>query len=521
MGFDHWKYRALDYIKLPEDPWPSPQVISILPVVFSFGIAYLVVRSLYRLYFHPLSHIPGPKVAAISHAYEFYHDAIRGGMYLWEVEKMHKKYGPVVRINPREVHIKDPHFYDEVYAPASRKREKDGHFVGVFGFPLSMIATVGHEQHRTRRALLNAFFSKKSVQALAGSVLAEQEAKLVARLTDAHADGKVVRLDDAYAALTADTISQYSWGRSSGFLDDPAFKNDIRAALDEISQFVHVARFFPILTSISRALPRELLRRLRPAATAVLDMQDMVTQSSTEQETAGGRGTVFDALRDESVSPQERSASRLEQEGLILVVAGTETTARTLTIASYHLFSNRPLLLRLRDELRTVMPTPDTDVSWSQLEQLPYLNAVVNEAIRLSFGPIFRSTRVAPTESLTYKKLVIPPGTPISMSTYFVHMDPEIFPEPTSFKPERWIESQGQHLTKFITAFSKGSRNCLGMNLAYAELYLTLAAMIRRFEIELCNTGPENIRIEREMGIGQPVKGDFVVQAKITKILTE
>ncbi|KAK3936257.1 cytochrome P450 [Diplogelasinospora grovesii] len=492
-----------------------------LPLVLGLGTAYFVVRSLYRVFFHPLSHIPGPKVAAISHAYEFYHDVIRGGMYIWEVEKMHEKYGPVVRINPREVHIKDPHFYDEVYAPASRKRDKDGHFVGVFGFPLSMIATVGHEQHRARRALLNAFFSKKSVQALAESVLQEQEAKLVARLAGAHAAGEVLRLDDAYAALTADTIAQYSWGRSSGFLDDPAFKNDIRAALDEISELVHVARFFPILTRLSRALPRGLLRRLRPAATAVLDMQDMVTQSSTGEKAAGTRGTVFDALRDERVPPQERSADRLEQEGLILVVAGTETTARTLTVASYHLFTNRPLLLRLRDEIRTVMPTPDTEASWSRLEQLPYLNAVVNEAIRLSFGPIFRSTRVAPTEPLTYKNLVIPPGTPVSMSTYFVHMDPEIFPDPASFKPERWIESRGQHLTKFITAFSRGSRNCLGMNLAYAELYLTLAAMIRRFDIELVETGPEDIRIEREMGIGQPRKGDFSVQAKITKILTE
>ena len=278
-----------------------------------------------------------------------------------------------MRINPREVHIKDPHFYDEVYAPASRKREKDGAFVGVFGFPLSMIATVGHEHHRLRRAMLNAFFSKRSVQELAGSVLAEQEAKLVARLADAHADGRVVRLDDAYAALTADTISAYSWGRSSGFLDDPGFKNDIRAALDEISEAVHVVRFFPILTTISRNLPRALLRWLRPAATAVLDMQDMVTKSSEEKKVAGSRGTVFDALRDPSIPPQERSTQRLEQEGLILVVAGTETTARTLTIASYHLFNNRPLLLRLRDELLTVRPTPNTDATWSQLEQLPYL----------------------------------------------------------------------------------------------------------------------------------------------------
>jgi cytochrome P450 len=51
------------------------------------------------------------------------------------------------------------------------------------------------------------------------------------------------------------------------------------------------------------------------------------------------------------------------------------------------------------------------------------------------------------------------------MISYFVHMDPEVFPEPTSFKPQRWIEAaeKGQHLTKFIVSFSRGSRNCLGM----------------------------------------------------------
>ncbi|KAK8092578.1 hypothetical protein PG999_014777 [Apiospora kogelbergensis] len=57
------------------------------------GIILLSLRSVYGLYFHPLSHIPGPRLAAISHVSEFYHDVIRNGMYLWEVEKMHETYG--------------------------------------------------------------------------------------------------------------------------------------------------------------------------------------------------------------------------------------------------------------------------------------------------------------------------------------------------------------------------------------------------------------------------------------------
>jgi hypothetical protein len=56
---------------------------------------YLLGRTIYRLYFHPLSHIPGPKLAAATHLYEFYYDVCRGGLYLFEIEKMHQQYGTV------------------------------------------------------------------------------------------------------------------------------------------------------------------------------------------------------------------------------------------------------------------------------------------------------------------------------------------------------------------------------------------------------------------------------------------
>ncbi|KAI1373545.1 cytochrome P450 [Hypoxylon crocopeplum] len=477
-----------------------PQIATSWSYVLVLGGIFLLLRSFYRLFFHPLSHIPGPRLAAVTHAVEFYHDVI---------EKMHEKYGPVVRINPREVHIKDPHFYDEVYAPASGKREKDSHFIGVFGSPTSMIATISHELHRVRRGMLNNFFSKKSVLALS-PIIHEKEAKLMKRLETSYYDDAVLRLDDAYSALTADIIMQYSWGVSSGFLDDDNFKNDVREALNELTAFVHINRCFPILSTIMRALPCWVLRRIRPGATALLDMQDIVTRSSARKPEKGMQKTIFDALTDAN-------------EGLIVVIAGTETMARALMVASYYIFRDRQLLLKLRNEIRTVMPTPTTKTSWSELEQLPILNSVVNETLRVSHGPIFRSARVAPTESLTYKNIVIPPKTPVSMCSYFVHMDPHIFPQPESFKPEHWIEAadKGQHLNKFIVSFSRGSRNCLGLNLASAELYMTLALIIRRFDIELYESGPNSFRIDREMGLGFPKQGDFSLRAKITKIITE
>ena len=62
-------------------------------ILLGFGGVYLFLRSIYRIYFHPLSRFPGPRLAAITHGYEFYYDVIRHGMYIWEIEKMHQKYG--------------------------------------------------------------------------------------------------------------------------------------------------------------------------------------------------------------------------------------------------------------------------------------------------------------------------------------------------------------------------------------------------------------------------------------------
>ncbi|KAI6081688.1 cytochrome P450, partial [Hypoxylon rubiginosum] len=494
------------------------QVATVWPLVLGLGSILILLRSIYRLFFHPLSHIPGPKIAALSRVYEFYYDVVLRGKYIWKIEEMHKKYGPVVRISPREIHINDPYFYDEVYAPSGRKREKDRDFVGIFGFPTSMISTIPHELHRTRRGILNNFFSKRSVMALS-SIIFEKQKQLTQRLEEAHHRDSVVRLDDGYAALTADIIAQYCWGKCPGFLEDQNFRNDIRESISEVSAMVHINRFFPFLAS----LPHWVMAVIKPNSTAVSDMQNMVTASSAQKsDDKDVHRNIFDALMDASIPPQERSANRLQDEGMIVIIAGTETTARALTMASYYIYQNKPMLQKLRDEIKTVMPSPTSDAPWSELEQLPYMNGVINEALRVSLGAVFRSTRVAPTEPLTYKDLVIPPGTPVSMCSYFVHMDPNVFPDPESFKPERWVEAaeKGEHLNRFLVAFSKGSRNCLGMNLAFAELYMTLATIVRRFDIELYETSPEDIRMVRDMGIAQPERGEFRVRAKITKILT-
>lgn len=232
-----------------------------------------------------------------------------------------------------------------------------------------------------------------------------------------------------------------------------------------------------------------------------------------------GKESVFDSLLDSPNLPaSEKMPLRLQQEGALLVLAGTESPAQTLNIIFYHLLANPTLLEKLRRELRAV-PIPS---SWTQLEQLPYLSAVIEEGNRLSFGVTARSARIA-FEPLTYtpssyvsstcppstksKSYTIPPGTPICTTTLSAHTADAVFPDPFVFDPERWLGDAGKERRRFQMAFNKGGRKCLGIELARAELYLVVAALVREFDMTLFETDADDVAFLYDYQVAMPMLG--------------
>jgi cytochrome P450 len=136
------------------------------------------------------------------------------------------------------------------------------------------------------------------------------------------------------------------------------------------------------------------------------------------------------------------------------------------------------------------------------------------EGLRITYGLSTRIPRV-PHEALQYGEYTIPPRTTISSTTYFISTDPSIFPEPDKFKPERWMQNDGQRLDRYLTSFSKGTRGCLGINLAYAELFLALGYIFRRFDMELFETGIEDVRFVRDGFMPMPYQGSKGIRVKI------
>jgi hypothetical protein len=126
-----------------------PWSLAVLAVV-AFLIAKWVVTAVYRLFFHPLAKIPGPKLAAISWNYERYFDVYKGAQFWRQIGELHKQYGrllhsqsarlrltcrigPIVRINPNEVHVAEPEMVDTVYPSGVKKVNKDPYLMSEFG----------------------------------------------------------------------------------------------------------------------------------------------------------------------------------------------------------------------------------------------------------------------------------------------------------------------------------------------------------------------------------------------------
>lgn len=81
------------------------------------------------------------------------------------------------------------------------------------------------------------------------------------------------------------------------------------------------------------------------------------------------------------------------------------------------------------------------------------------------------------------------------MSAYYIHHDPELFPSPAKFNPERWLDAETSHrLDRYLVTFGRGARSCVGVNLAYMELYTVCATLFRRFpKMKLYQTTREDV----------------------------
>ncbi|KAI0476375.1 trichodiene oxygenase [Xylariaceae sp. FL0804] len=463
-------------------------------------IAYYGTLIYYRLFLHPLSRFPGPRLAAVSRWYEGYYDVILGGQYTRKISHLHRVYGPIIRISPHELHVADSTFSDTLYRMDGRW-DKYRWTYDAFGAKKSTVFCSDHNAHKAYRRAIAPFFSKPNLLARQG-ILYKNVDKLCRRISLA---GSALNLGAAISAFTRDNANEYVTGKKYNELD----LEDFGVALSTASQGAgvfwrttkHIRCFGPLIKAIPVSWAMKVaddgtMAFLRYLQQSEQDTRDTLAAANSSTLDEKGDSTMIHEIVNSDLQPADKSYDRVLDEVATVTAAGLETTANTLRLILYHVYSNHEILRRLRGE---VVPVATENVSQRvtvrDLEKLPYLTAVLMEGLRLSPGIATRAARVT-DHDLFYGDWRIPAGTPVGMTAWLIHTDEKLYAEPMRFNPDRWMSNKPSGTT--FLPFSRGTRTCLGMHLAWAEMYLVLAALTLRFDFRIQDATASDFDLERD-----------------------
>jgi hypothetical protein len=229
---------------------------SCFSLLLVLGLTLYAALIVYRLFVHPLRHIPGPKLAAASLWYEFYFDVILEGRFQFEIQRLHTIYGPVIRISPECVHVNDPGFVDILYTSGSQKRDKDPIQSNQFGTGVSSFGTSFHDLHRVRRSGIGHLFSKAAIASLVPMISAKAR-QLCDRIEqDFAGKNRPVPLTDAITCFTSDIITEYAFRQTSSWLTLTNFSPNMHDVTSTSLRSGHLWRHFPFIRIMVQNMPR-------------------------------------------------------------------------------------------------------------------------------------------------------------------------------------------------------------------------------------------------------------------------
>jgi len=367
----------------------------------------------------------------------------------------------------REVFTQDPDMYDAFWKES---------FAGMNGQD-SLWVLIG-ERHRKERLLFAPAVHANHYRAY-GDVIR----KIARARFDAWQPGKTLKAVDTTMMISLDVIMRLVFGVEEG-----AVMEEGRKLVHRLTHTAHpLIVFYPKLqrswfplwwpyVNAKKNLYAWMQKLLDGRRANNMDMDDVM-------------GVLMKAT-DEKGNPV--SDEHICNELLSVLTAGQMTTAVALAWALYELGRHPEVVAKLRAELDAAGPDPDPGLI---LTSLPYLDAIARETIRLH--PILSECARIPMEPVQIRGRTVQPGQALVVSIVSIHHNPETYPEPDTFRPERFLERK-YNIFEFLP-FGGGHRRCMGAGLAEYTIRLALAEAITRWDFETAGVD-KDIRHDLAMG---------------------
>ncbi|XP_014551263.1 hypothetical protein COCVIDRAFT_42393 [Bipolaris victoriae FI3] len=444
---------------------------TVASVYFSVLTASILI---YRGFFHRLRKFPGPFGARLSKAYGVYTGVFRTGAryFEWQEELYQKYKSDVIRTGPREVTVYSADAVPLIHGPMS-KCVKAESFYGISREASgdSLQTTQDKMEHRQRRKIWDHAFNAKALRDYEPR-LNRHALTLISRLKEESSKGPV-RITNWLNFYSFDVMGDVGFNRSFGMLE--------KGKEDEIIKLLHDSM---VPLSVGSHIPWALVLALRTSTGAkpLVDHLEWSRKVLEERiKTTPKEKDVFASLLKEGDDQVTRD---MITDSRLLIVAGSDTTAATLSFLVCELCSKQDIQAKLREEIDAINPGK-AHLDVNDLPECEYLNGVIQETLRLHPAVPSGLLRETPREGLTLPDGTYIPGKVIvQVPTYTIQRDPRYWEKPLDFMPERWFsESPTSVMDKrTFLPFSTGPYNCIGQKLAMIEMRSVVANLVRSFE---------------------------------------
>ncbi|KAL3478704.1 cytochrome P450 [Aspergillus californicus] len=465
-----------------------------------------------------LSKYQGPFLASLSNNWRLVDVSKRDSHTTFR--ELHKQYGNIVRVAPNVLSFGDPAAIPDIYG-LNKGYTKSGYY--------DVFATLNkgniiYNLFSTRSEAFHARLRRSVNHAFALSTLLDYEP-----LVDSCTSYFLRRTEELFAGtrhpcllsewiqfFAFDVIGEITWSQRLGFVQENKDISNIIATVDSFQNYSTVVGQNPWLDTllvknpVKRYLESKGLWPSSPNTAIVkfaLDRQCEYDQKalSDQQGTVHRKGInlLQRFLQSQEKNPEFLTNSRITAMCASLIIAGSDSTAISLSAVFYYLLQNprvyQTLLQEIdaADEAGTLASSKYSTgagdvIPFTSANKLPYLDAVINEAFRMHPAVGLLLERVTPPQGAVICGEHVPGGTVVGCNAWVIHQNKEVFgPDADVYRPERWLESEGvdaarlSRMRQTMFQFGAGSRTCIGRNISLMETYKMVPTFLRKFRIEL------------------------------------
>ncbi|KAF8212587.1 benzoate para-hydroxylase [Mycena galopus ATCC 62051] len=418
------------------------------------------------------SRIPGPFLARWTHLWLAYH-AYRGRRYK-AVHAAHLRYGRFVRIAPNHVSVAAPEALSVIYGQGPRAPAKSAFYDSFVcnGKP-SIFSTRDRQDHSTKRRIVSHAFSSSALQEFI-PLIHSTIGYFTERMDEFCNTGEYFDILLWVNYLAFDVLSDLAFGERIGMLKQGSDLVEIQRAgealvrenaialVDEREHLAAIVGIHPFLQVAVNALPF-LSGNKATSGLEELARRQVLKRLSSRDNRNDILGKLITARGYDVRPPNTDEVAELTSEAVTLLIAGSDTTSNSISVI-LHFIATHPRVYTKLMGLLLEASCGEKELSYERAKDVPYLQAAINEGLRLHSTTAIGLHRSAPVDGLVCCGQFFPEGTELSVPAWTIGHNAELWGDPESFRPER---------------------ACIGQNLAYIEMISVLATILLRYKVEV------------------------------------